>query len=201
MFILFISFCLSLIPIPNRPTGIKYGPSYAPINIEIFIDITCPACASQYSTIQKILIEYPTQINVVYHFFEIPSHTWSYLLTRSIFACYKESEEYAKTMIDGLLGKFEQIQFYPAKLKESGEDKVKELAEQYAIEKTGIDRNTFEVNYDDPNVVKMTRVEFKYALIRNLEVTPTAYVNGVKSDLYGSASLQDWKDLIDSLLE
>ena len=104
-------------------------------------------------------------------------------------------------MIDGLLGKFEQIQFYPAKLKESGEDKVKELAEQYAIEKTGIDRNTFEVNYDDPNVVQMTRVEFKYSLIRNLEVTPTAYINGVKSDLYGSASLQDWKDLIDSLLE
>lgn len=201
MLIIFATLCTSLIPIPSRPSGIKYGPSYAPINIEIFIDITCPACASQYSTIQKILAEYPTQINVVYHFFDIPTHTWSYLLTRSIFACFKESEEYAKTMIDGLLGKFEQIQFYPATLKQSGEAKVKELAEQYAVSKTGIDKSTFELNYDDQSVIQMARVEFKYSLIRNLEETPTVYVNGVRSDLYASATLQDWKDLIDSLLE
>lgn len=58
-------------------------------------------------------------------------------------------------MIDGLLGKFEQIQFYPAILKQSSEAKVKELAEQYAVSKTGIDKSTFELNYDDQSVIQM----------------------------------------------
>lgn len=199
--LIFTILSVSLIPIPKRSTGIKYGPISAPINIEIFVDITCPACASAYSTIQKIIEAYPTQINIVYHFFDIPSHTWSYLLTRTIFACDKESKDFSKAMLDGLFGKFEQIQFYPATLKKFGEDEVKERAFQYAVQKTGIDRKTLELNYDDSEVVQIAREEFKYSFIKNLEETPTVYVNGVRSDLYASASVQDWKDLIDSLLD
>lgn len=199
MISLFAALCTSLIPIPKRPPGIHYGPSSAPINIEVFVDITCPACAGDYNTIKQVLAAYPTQVNVVYHFFELPSHTWSYLLTRSLFACYKESEEYAKKMIDGLFGDYDQTQFYPTTLENTGEAKVEELAEQYAVTKTGIDRNTYKVNYDDADVVQMTRIEFKHSFVHKLKGTPTIYVNGVEA-FFGGPSFQEWKELIDSLL-
>ena len=200
MISLFAALCTALIPVPNRPTGIKYGPSGAPINIEVFVDITCPDCATEYATVKKVLDAYPTQVNVVYHFFELPSHTWSYVLTRSIFACLKESEDLAKKMIEGLLGNFDQSQFYPSTLAESGEAKVQELATQYAVSTTGIDRGTFELNYDDLSVIMLARTEFKYSLIRNLKGTPTVYINGVESSLNEDSTLQDWKNLINSLL-
>lgn len=201
MFYFLAFFCSSLIPIPKRPTGIQFGPSSAPITFEIFTDITCPDCAADYKNIQLILAEYPTQVNFIFHFFEIPAHTWSYLLTRSIYACYKESEDYAKKILDGLFGKYEQAKFYPKALSNVGEEKVFELAKEYVISKTGIDKTTFELNYDDPDVIKQARIDFKYSFIRNLNSVPTIYVNGVKSDLGVSSSLQDWKDLINSLLE
>lgn len=199
MLYLLAALCSSLIPIPKRPSGIKFGPSSAPINIELFVDMTCPACAQEYNIMQKVLAAYPTQINVVYHFFELPSHTWSYLLTRSVFACLKESEEYAKKMLDGLLGNNDQAQFYPSTLGDTGEAKVQELAEQYAIATTGIDKNTYELNYDDTSVVQLTRIEFKYSLIKKLGGTPTTYINGVEATL-GGYSFDEWKDIIDSLL-
>lgn len=201
MFTLFVALSTALIPVPSRPTGIKYGPSSAPVNIEVFVDITCPDCATEYETVKKVLAAYPTQVNVVYHFFELPSHTWSYVLTRSIFACLKESEDYAKKMIDGLLGNGDQSQFYPTVLAEKGEAKVQKLAEQYAVSTTGIDSSTFELNYDDLSVIMLTRIEFKYSLIKNLKGTPTVYINGVESSLNEESTLQDWKDLIDSLLD
>lgn len=199
MISLFLTFCGSLIPIPNRPSGIKFGPASAPINIELFIDITCPSCAAEYNIIKRVLAAYPTEINVNFHFFELPSHTWSYLLTRTIFAVAKENDDFAKQMMDGLLGNYDQSQFYALALMEYGEEKVYELAKQYAIEKTGIDRDTFDVNYDDSSVIKNTRIEFKYSLIRNLKGTPTVYINGVESTL-GGYTFDEWKDIIDSLL-
>lgn len=200
MISLFAALCTALIPVPARPTGIKYGPAYAPINIEVFVDMTCPDCATEYKIVQQVLAAYPTQVNVVYHFFELPSHTWSYLLTRSVFACLKESEDYAKKMIEGLLGNGDQSQFYPYVLSEKGEAKVQALAEQYAVSTTGIDKGTFEINYDDLDVIQLTRIEFKYSLIRNLKGTPTVYINGVESSLTEESTLQDWKNLINSLL-
>lgn len=200
MISLFVALCTALIPVPNRPTGIKYGPSYAPINIEVFVDMTCPDCAEEYNVVKQVLAAYPTEVNIVYHFFELPSHTWSYLLARSVFACYKESEELAKKMLDGLLGNYDQSQFYPTALAESGEAKVQELATQYAVAQTGIDRSTFELNYDDLSVILLTRTEFKYSLIRNLKGTPSVYINGVETSLTETSTLQDWKDLINSLL-
>ena len=59
---------------------------------------------------------------------------------------------------------------------------------------------TFELNYDDLNFIMLTRVEFKYSLIRNLKGTPTVYINGVESDLNDQSSLDDWVDTINGLL-
>ena len=200
MFYFLATFCLSLIPVPKRTTGIKFGPSSAQISFEVFTDITCPDCAADYNNIQLLMAEYPTQINFIFHFFEIPAHTWSFLLTRSIYACYKESENNAKKILDGLFGKYEQAQFYPKALSDVGEEKVLELAKQYVISKTGIDQKTFEMNYDDLDVIQQARIDFKYSFIHNLNGIPTIYANGVKTDL-GTSSLQDWKNLINSLLE
>lgn len=201
MFAILLSLSLSLIPVPNRPSGVRYGPADAQINIEIFLDMTCPDCATEFNRVKQILAAYPTQVNVVYHFFELPSHTWSYLLARSVFAVMKESEELGKKMLDGLLGNGDQSLFYPTTQKDNGEQKVYEAAKQYAVKQTGISASTFELNYDDLDVIMATRIEFKYSLIRDLPGTPTVYVNGVVTSLNEESTIDDWKDLINSLLQ
>lgn len=201
MISLFAAFCTALIPVPSRQTGIKYGPKSAPVNIEVFVDITCPYCAMIFRDIKNVLAAYPTQVNVVYHFFELPSHTWSYVVTRSLYACNKESEEFGHQMLEGLLGNNDQSQFYASTLADKGEGEVQQLAENYAISQTGIDRKTFKLNYDDLGVVQTTRIEFKYTLIRNIKGTPTVFINGVvDNDIGAGSSLDEWKKLIDSLL-
>ncbi|KAK8842883.1 hypothetical protein M9Y10_025749 [Tritrichomonas musculus] len=103
--------------------------------------------------------------------------------------------DYAKKILDGLFGEYEQAKFYPKAPSNVGEEKVLELAKEYVISKTGIGKTTFERNYDDLDVIKQARIDFKYSFVRNINNVPTIFVNGAKSDLGISSSLQDWKDL------
>ena len=200
MFVFLISLSLSLIDVPNRPLGIKYGTPNAPILIESYVDITCPDCAVEFKTLQQVIQKNEGNVYVVFHFYELASHTWSYVLTRALFAVNMISEDLGKQFLYDILATGGQSDFSWAHLYQVPESEVTTRAVEYAAKITGLSTDEIQLNFDDLNVILQTRADFKYSLLRGLQATPTVFINGVQSDLTETATVDDWQKLIDSLL-
>lgn len=189
------------IPIPKGYSGIHWGPESAPINIELFTDIICPDCATEWPITMKVLEKYSTQVNLQVHLFELPFHTWAYVISRLCYAMDSIDHKLGQAVINGLLGDHDQDQFGTTAMQNTPEKDVTKKALAYAVEKYGVDATTLQKAFDSTEVIMRTRIDYKYTYIKNIPGTPTVYINGIQTDLTENSSFDDWCRIIDKLLE
>jgi protein-disulfide isomerase len=151
------------VPVPDyRMTG----PADAPIRIDEFTDLQCPACARGNEALDKIMSVYGPYIRLVFHHNPLPIHRWA--VPAAVAA------ECA-----GRQGRFFP---YAAKLYATQNDwenspKEPENFAAYAKE-MGLDANAFAACRADPSVRAIIDRDVKYATQKHIDATPTYMVNG-----------------------
>jgi predicted DsbA family dithiol-disulfide isomerase len=200
MIALFLCFGSSLIPVPKRPPGIRFGADPALINFEVFCDTLCPYCAELWSVIESVINQFPTQVGFQLHFIALPSHTWAYAVARGVFAANSLSPSIARELVHGLYVKGDQNQFTASALQTTPESKVVQSITTYIASTYGLDPVKVQQAYNATETVQNTRIDFKYAFVRHIPGTPTIYVNGAQSELGSDTTLSDWASFIKNLL-
>lgn len=200
MFAVLLSLSLSLIPVPKRHPGIHMGPAAAKINVEIFVDATCPDCGQIWPNIEKALETYK-DLNVDVQWLCLPSHTWSHDVTRAVFAVKSISEEKAIKVMHGLFAEYEQQQFYPTTLANVPENEVHKRLTRWIVDNYDIDESEFTMAFYASDNQMDARITYKYAFIKNVPGTPTVYINGDQSTLNEGSSWSEWASTIDALLK
>lgn len=190
------SLTLSLIPVAKQYPGFSFGSKNAQIQIDLYVDLICPDCATIWSIVKQVMDKYKTQVHVQMHCYDLCYHKWAYLVARGLYALNAISEEKAKMMIDGLFINHDQTQFaVPESEKNMTDTLVNYVTTTYEVEKTD-----FMDKFASSDVVTNTRVDYKYSQIKGLHGTPTVYINGGSSSLNETSTFEDWTTEIDSLL-
>ncbi|KAH0786468.1 DSBA-like thioredoxin domain containing protein [Histomonas meleagridis] len=199
MFFLFAPAVLSLMPVPKRYPGLRWGTNNPIITVELFADPLCPDCQAIWPRIQYILNTYSQQINVIVHMLPLPYHTWAFVITRSILACNSLNEGTGNKFLELLYaGDIDQFQNDP--MKGFGERDVLELVSKYVQEKLLINTQTFLTEYNKADISMAARIEFKFAASHSVSGTPTVYVNGVETELNAEQTQEEWDNYFKALL-
>ena len=199
MFFCFFSFILSEFPIPNRPTGIIWGPQLAPIIIDFFGDPLCSACLAAWPTISQLLVKYPTSVQLRYHMLPLPYHQWSFTMCRMLMTVKLLSEDKVRVLINKLY-KGDQDMFLNGPMESKGEKQSIQYIAQWASNLIGIEKDILVNKYSELEPNLAARVDFKFAGYHGVSGTPTIFINEMPSEMGSQSTIQDWQSLIDSLL-
>ena len=197
-FSLFFVSALSLIPVPNRPTGIVWNSEATNIVLEMYGDPLCPDCLAVWDTLKQVIDHYKENLQLRVHLLPLPYHTWAFVVTKAAMAVKSISEAKAQDFIDALYTGG-QDQFENDPLSTTGQVDVIQKVLDYAATTTQIDKEQLQTAFNNNEM--NARIEFKYAAAHGVAGTPTFFVNGAEVELGGDAQPQDFYDIIDPLLE
>lgn len=199
MFLL-LSFASALIPIPKGGPGILLGSPSAQIKLEVVVDATCPDCGAIWPNIEKVLDTYDS-VSVQVQWLCLPSHTWSYVVTRAVFAIHSLVPEKAKLAMHALFTEHGQDQFSSYALAEVGEAVVTEKVLTYFEQAVSVPPSQMENAFNSVDVQMAARISYKYSFIQDVPGTPTVFANGDQTKLTEDSSWLDWQEFIDQLLK
>lgn len=75
----------SRIPIPEKPLGVVYGNGQptAPLHLEVFHEVLCPAAKAAWEAIKPLADEYgPHNLTLTVYQFPLPYHQYGFLATQ-----------------------------------------------------------------------------------------------------------------------
>jgi hypothetical protein len=194
---------VSQTPIPNRPDGYMYGSTSSPVILEAFYDLLCPDSAASWPTIQQVVGNYEGQLGFIFHTFPLPYHTFSFIANQGMHViahAFNNSYEAVSTYATFLFK--QQSTWYNANtMSMSTMDVVQNIAKAVEGQKI-ISSDAFIAGINDTVLNYETRVSWKYGCSRGqVTGTPTFLVNGVFVNASPSWTLDDWKQIIDPLLQ
>ena len=162
--------------------GASKGSTSAKVNIVAFSDFQCPFCSRVTPTMDRIEKEYGKDVRFFFRHNPLPFHQDAPLASQAAIAA--ESQ-----------GKFWQMH---DKLFANQQNLKRPELEKYAQE-IGLDMGKFKAYLDSNSGQK--RIDADMALARQIGVqgTPNFFING--RPLYGAASFEKFKEVIDAELE
>ena len=190
---------VSTIPIPKKVPGLCYGSAAAPVTINVFLDPLCPDCTTGWKTMESVIKKYGDKICVHALFLSLPFHTWSFTIQRTVTAVAAIDVEKAKLCYSDLFVN-SQAKLNSAALAGKSEEQALEAIIQWAAKVSGIPEAQIKEKYQDSNVFLNARIEFKYACQNAVNSTPTFFINGAKTAIDDSATLENWSSVLDPLL-
>jgi len=160
-------------PVPGlRMTAgtVRSGNPAAPVKIEIFYDLTCPACARFHKIVRETEEAYKGKIYVIFRQWPlfIQGHEKSIKAARVVEAANLQGK--GREMLDLVLEKQKTWSTTPGE---------KAIFFEYA-RKLGLDMKKFGDDYDDDLVIRPIIEDSVRASSLKLSYTPTIYVNGIE---------------------
>lgn len=173
-------------PLRGTPDYRDFGPLGAPVVVEEFTDLSCPACKKGNELIRGLMEIYPGHLNVRFKHFPLEMHKWSF----SAAVCSECA---------GRQGKF-----YPYAdnlFKKQGDwSESKETPSIFALtaEELKLDLKQFEECRKDPSVAKTVRLDMEEGEARGVAATPTFFLNRKRS--VGAGRFLETARTIDGIL-
>lgn len=145
------------------------GDKNAPVLIEEFSDLQCPACANISPQVEKVVRDNPTLARLVYYHFPLPQHRYA-----------SKAAEASECAADQ--GKFwEYIDAIFSDQKNLHEDLLYSVAK-----KLQLDENIFNECLKNQEKRSFVKADLKRGEKRGVHATPTLYIDGEKV-LFGNA--------------
>ena len=187
-------------PTPSAPSFFYIGEINSSATIDIFIDPLCADCANQYaSAIYALIVKDYMRIQFRFRFLAHPSQTFSFKITKLLFAVNSLSKDQGFALLHRLLTGDYKLFMYQQMLETSVSDATIKMI-KWASENTNIDYDIIKSKYDDVTTEVAARTEFKYSLLHNVYSTPVVHINGVLCDLNEQSTIADWEKVINPFL-
>ena len=197
MFSLLLSRARSGAPVPKRPTGIVWNNDAKDIVVEMYGDPLCPDCLAAWQPVMQMVTEYSKNVQFRLHLLPLPYHTWGFVVTKFAMGIKSISPAKACDFMNALYTG-DQEKFENEPLAAKGQTEIIDFIADYASNLLSIEKTTLMEAYNSNEL--NARIEFKYAALHSVAGTPTFFVNGVQIDLDGESTINEWREIIDPLL-
>lgn len=146
--------------VDNTPRPVIGNPS-APVLVEEFSDLQCPACAAISPILEEVVLENASIAQFKYRHFPLSQHQYAFKAAEAAECANEQGKfwEYAKTVFQNQSAMDEQ------NLKE------------YAVD-LGLEPNSFNECLDSGRKKGIIKADMVDGRSRNLQATPSIYVNG-----------------------
>lgn len=171
---------------PVSETDWVQGSNTLPITLIEYSDFQCPACASYYPLIERVVSDYKDSLRFVYRHFPLPYHLQAKPAAYAAEAAGKQ-------------GKFWEMY----RLLFEGHDDWAEKADaektfaSYA-ERIGLDMEQYRTDAASSEVKTNVDNDYRSGVRAKVNATPTFFLNGVK--LQNPSSYESFKQIIDAAL-
>ena len=172
------------VPVDQLVAGQNFstGSPSSPVTIVEFGDFQCPSCAAAYPVVEKVLAEYPQQVNFVYRNFPLTQHEYA----RSAALAARSA---------GLQGKFWEMYA----LLYQQQDKLDDANLRRHAESLGLDMNKFDQDWKSASVSNAINEDIAAASSFRVNATPTFFINGQR--FVGVVSYEQFKTQIEKILQ
>jgi len=189
------------IPVPTAPYGIRYLPATPrpKVILEIILEVHCSDSERQWAIIKQVQEHYGNdKLDVVMQNMVLPYHRNAFLGTQGLFLIQNSSVSIK--VFDYLEESFKMaLNYSTAATVDMTETQVLDMMGDMANRVTGIDKIEFTSNIN--NYIAYTRAAWKFAVKRDVAVTPTFFVNGVELGIgTGAPSFNDWVTFLDPII-
>ena len=155
--LLFLSACTN----GNAGPRAELGNPDAPILIEEFSDIECPACATISPQIEEIVKKNPELARFRYYHFPLPQHDYAFPAAEAT-ECAHDQGKY-----------WEYLMLAFKNQRKLSEDKLKSMAAEL-----GLDQQSFDECYDSGKKKSKVKADLYEGRRRQVSYTPSIFVNG-----------------------
>jgi len=148
-----------------------------------FSDFECPACALAYSTVDQLIADYPSDLNIEFRHYPLPQHTKA---TQAAYAAEAAGKQ----------GKFWEAHdwlFSNQAMWQNAEISAEYFYDQFG-ENLSLDKDQFIGDYNSSEIAQFVDTDLKAGQNLRISSTPTFYVNG--KEYAGVLQYQDWVKLL-----
>lgn len=155
-----------------RPDSYQIATDSAKTTIIEFSDLQCPACASAYPVVKKVLADFSGKVNFVYRHFPLPQHQFGLIAAEAVEAA-------------GVQGKFWEMHDMMYENQQVWSTKSDPMEEFLSYAKNlNLDVDTFKKDVQANKFADKIQRDIVDGNSLGVNSTPTFYVNGVKLSSY-----------------
>eukprot|EP00762_Andalucia_godoyi_P000712 ANDGO_05355.mRNA.1 hypothetical protein CAOG_04686 len=186
-------------PIPAKYGSSTIGNPAAPLILEMHGDLLCPDCRDAWLNVISVLVnEYApkNQLFFVYHVTPLPFHTWSHTAAWAAYTCEAVKPGVFHDFADAVYAVQDSFSNNATAAMNVGQvvSMLGAVCNQF-----GVSTADFMSEFKNPAHDMQARVSWKVGMARGVFGTPMFFLNGVRV-LDQDFVLQDWRNLLDSLL-
>jgi len=161
------------------------GPKDAPVVVVEWADFECPFCGAAYPVLDKLLLQYPESVRLVFKNYPLSAHEHSEIAARAAVAAGKQ-------------GKFWEMHHALFSNQQAGLDRnaILRLAGEIHL-----DEKKFVADMDSEPVADLVNRDRKQAEKLDLRGTPMIYINGRHFDLEHFNLLEDLNEWVELEVE
>ena len=151
-----------------------------PLKFEEFTDFQCPACRSYHPIVKKLVAEFSDNVDYEYKYFpltEIHVNAYNAALAGQAAKLQGKFTEMSDVLFTNL-GKREEVQQNGVQL--SSLKMTDNEFYTYATEIPGLDIEKFKNDFNSSEVKAIVDADIQLGKTRNVNATPTFYINGKK---------------------
>jgi protein-disulfide isomerase len=174
-----------LVPVSDAD-WIRQASSTASATLIEYSDFQCPACASYYPLVEKVVGEYGSSLQFVYRHFPLPQHKQA------------KSAAYAAEAA-GKQGKFWEMYklLFEGQHEWADKSDAAKTFESYAL-RLGLDLERFKKDVSSQEVTEKVETSYQGGVRATVNATPTFFLNGRK--LQNPSSYEAFKELLDAAI-
>lgn len=167
------------------------GGEDAPVVIEEFADLQCPACRAEVVVVREAVNQYPNQVKFIFRDFPLPDHPYARLAATSALCAAQQ-------------GKFWEFHDKVYDKQPDWASQDRNIADQFmsaTASELGLNVADFDACRHSRQAQAEVDRDFKEGVDRGVNSTPTFFVNGVKLDPQRTVSSFAWTQVINEELE
>ncbi|XP_022079229.1 uncharacterized protein LOC110973071 [Acanthaster planci] len=195
-------------PIPHRPPrGFVYplgNNCNAPVEVTVFVDLICPESKQAWPAFKKVADYYNSgsavQVSLETITFPLPYHRASFPAAQASYILRFLKGAASYMWFDYI---FEhQSKYYNDAILNTKQSEIHTMLAKDIAASTGVAMSDILTHFEDLDSSREEEiVMWKYACSRTVSGTPFVFINGVRVDFWTSWTLDDWRRVIDPLLE
>ncbi|XP_053375320.1 uncharacterized protein LOC123534718 isoform X2 [Mercenaria mercenaria] len=198
-----VTVCSPQLIIPRRTLGFVYdsGSNNAAIHLDIHMGPLCPDSRDALPVALQVADHYgKTTLKLTLHMFPLPYHHQAYLTAKGAEIVRKlgAGDVTAYNWFQYIYANLDKFSNY-ATINMTTIDVIEMLST--AAKAFGIDAAKFEESMQSIDIEIATRAAWKYSCTRAVASTPTFFVNDITVAADPTWTLNDWKRVIDPLLQ
>lgn len=196
-----LNFTSAQLPIPKRMVGYVYNnvSSDAPIHLDIHMGPLCPDSAGAFPVAKEVAVHYGANLRLTLHMFPLPYHHQAYLTAIGAHVIDKvTSKKMTYDWIQAIYADLDPLG-NAATMNMTGNEVISLLA-TYAQKCCSVAPGVFTSTMAEQELESETRTAWKYSCSRSVSGTPTYFLNDVPIEADPAWTLNEWKQVIDPLL-